>query len=120
MTTEISFTLTSPESVQMKMGESEQTLTAADITNLIGTLAGVREQMLPPFPTEAPSGVVHGVRLNPQWATGADEMFGGVLLRIQHAGYGWLSFQIPSDQARKMSIGLLTVTENEAPTPRLN
>lgn len=120
MTTEISFTLGSPESVQMKIGESVQTLTAADVSNLITTLAGVREQMAPPFPAEAPSGVVHNVHLNPKWATGTDEMFGGVLLRIQHTGYGWLSFQIPSDQARQMSVGLLTVTENEAPAPRLN
>ena len=102
--------------LDLKLGSESVQMTAEEVTELMNALCGIREQMQPPHQPEAPIGLVHGVRLDPRWAVGPDEMHGGALLRFLHSGFGWVVFQMPPMEAVNLSSGLLLALEQQ-PAP---
>ncbi|MFJ0455683.1 hypothetical protein [Bordetella bronchiseptica] len=110
-------TLTATEStLDLKLGSESVQMTAEEVTELMNALCGMREKMLPQHQTAAPTGLVHGVRVDPRWAVGPDEMHGGVLLRFLHSGFGWVVFQMPPNEAKNLSSGLLFAMDQQ-PAP---
>lgn len=86
--------------VSLTLGEESVSLNAAELDRQIELLARARAQMSEKFPEEPPR--IESVIVNPLYTVRTDNVTKASLLRIRHAGYGWLNFELPSQEALNM------------------
>jgi hypothetical protein len=86
--------------VDLELGSESASLTATEVDRLLEGLAQMRAQMHEKIP-EAPP-VIQGVVFNPAYTVRTDKQTKASLLRIRHAGFGWLNFEIPSHEILNM------------------
>lgn len=79
--------------------DNEITVDAAQLDELILTLAVARARMTEPVPAEPRGGPLkrEAVIIDPAWRTNLPPhpSLNGLLLRLCHPGYGWLTFLLP-------------------------
>jgi hypothetical protein len=81
--------------------EGESTcLTASELDRQIASLALIRSKMPHEVPYEPVQ--INEVVVNPPYAIRTDSVTKACLLRIRHGGFGWLNFELPSQEALNM------------------
>lgn len=75
-------------------------LTAEELDEQIAALSSLRAQMPQEVPEE-PS-PIQEVMVNPLYAIRVDRLTKTCLLRIRHAGLGWMNFEIPPQEVLNM------------------
>lgn len=80
--------------------ENESSLTAAEVDHLLERLAQLRSQMAEKIPETPPT--IQGVVFNPLYMVRTDNQSKASLLRIRHSGFGWLNFELPSQEIINM------------------
>lgn len=80
--------------------ENESSLTASEVDQLLERLAQLRSQMADKIPETPPS--IQGVVFNPLYMVRTDNQSKASLLRIRHSGFGWLNFELPSQEIINM------------------
>lgn len=81
-------------------GDAPSSLTASDVDQLLERLSRLRSQMTEKIPETPPS--IQGVVFNPLYMVRTDNQSKASLLRIRHSGYGWLNFELPSQEIINM------------------
>ncbi|MDQ9170527.1 hypothetical protein Q8A64_08895 [Oxalobacteraceae bacterium R-40] len=81
-------------------GNESVSLTAPELDMLLERLALLRSQMKEKVPEVPPA--IQGVVCNPAYMVRTDNQTKASLLRIRHAGFGWLNFEIPSHEIINM------------------
>jgi hypothetical protein len=98
----------------------EVSLTAAELSQIIGVLGEKRWMMRDPVPPQHPGAVATGsitrelMAVDPAWRTDLPmhEMLNGITLRLRHPGFGWLTFLLPWQEAKALGDWL---TKNSPP-----
>jgi hypothetical protein len=79
--------------------ENEIAVNTAQLDELIFTLAAARAKMAEPVPAEPLTGPLkrEAVIIDPVWRTNfpPHPSLNGLMLRLRHPGYGWLTFLLP-------------------------
>ena len=86
--------------VELSIGDASVSLSEREVDEQIERLARIRSQMAQQVPTQPP--LVESVVFNPIYAIRTDSMTKASLLRLRHAGFGWLNFELPPPEALNM------------------
>jgi hypothetical protein len=92
-------------------------LQARELDTVLAVLGEARAVMRDKVPTEPPE--VRGAReimiLDPAWRTNSQlhPSLAGIILRLRHLGFGWLTFLLPHDEAH--SLGTWLTKNAQAP-----
>jgi hypothetical protein len=70
-------------------------LNTAQLMQLVGNLAGLREQMKPEVTMDAPLKQQMHALLDPRWHSELDPLTGNTILAIRSPSLGWMSFVFP-------------------------
>lgn len=94
-------TAASETHITFDIGGQQATLSAADVSRLIETLAKYRMTMNPPVPESIALNQVIAWTRDPLVAQNT-EFKDGVQVFVRHGGHGWLGFVFSEDGARAM------------------
>ncbi|MDB5842519.1 MAG: hypothetical protein JWQ23_4471 [Herminiimonas sp.] len=93
-------TLNPDGTIALAIGDESISLSARELDEQIACLAHLREQLADKVPMDPPQ--VEIVAVNPGYAVRIDHLTKASLLRLRHAGYGWLNFELPPQDALQM------------------
>lgn len=93
----------SNEAVELRIGGEAVSLDAEGLDRVLRRVAHIRADMRP----EVPAGLENTTmiaQVDPAWRTFPSLHPGtpGVALNLRHAGYGWLGFVLPDEEALKL------------------
>jgi hypothetical protein len=84
----------------LSIGAESVTLNAHELDQQLLHLARLRSQMAERVPEQPPA--VESVVFNPAYAIRTDNLTKASLLRLRHEGFGWLNFELPSQEVVNM------------------
>lgn len=85
---------------RLSIGTESVTLDAHELDQQIMRLARLRAQMSERVPDQPPA--VESVVFGPAYAIRTDNLTKACLLRLRHEGFGWLNFELPSQEVVNM------------------
>jgi hypothetical protein len=86
--------------VTLSIGNESISVTAYNLDKQIEQLARARSRLNERVPDEPP--VIEDIVINPKYMIRMDNLTKACLLRIRHDGFGWLNFELPSQEALNM------------------
>jgi hypothetical protein len=96
----ISAKMNGDESVTLSLNGESTEMTASELDEQIAHLASLRAKLGERVPDDPPQ--IEEVVINPSYRVRVDRETKASLLRIRHAGYGWLNFEIGPQEALNM------------------
>lgn len=86
--------------VELTLGEEKLRLAAAELDHLLQDLAELRARMPERVPDTQQR--VETVYFNPVYTVRLDKETKACLLSLRHAGFGWINFELPTQEVLNM------------------
>lgn len=107
------------ELITLSLNDETTDMTASELDKQIALLASLRAKMAEGVPENPPQ--IEEVVIHPHYRVRVDKETKASLLRIRHAGYGWLNFEIAPQEAMNMkNIWEAIVDKLELDTPAVD
>lgn len=93
-------------------------LSTAEVDSVLKNLGKFRSAMKPPVPTRPKRAPKVAAVADPAWAIEPELLLGNALLHLRDTRFGWLHFNIPREEARKLGEHLIGLADAQPPGPR--
>jgi hypothetical protein len=92
-------------------------LSTAEVENVLRKLGEFRSAMKPPVAARLQRAQKVAAVINPTWAIEPEMLLGNALLHLRDNRFGWLHFNVPREEARKIGEHLIRLADARPPGP---